>query len=143
MSEFSKLNERLKPYVEDYDSWLLAQADAYMDPDISEVEVKGVSYFDVNAKKPDGTIVSLKNIPLQVFCDVDVTDEDERTGRCYPVKWDTAEERAEDRFDIGNLNNYDTFVEELPDEELLPEDYELVEVIGFSDGHSFDDLEIE
>ena len=52
-------------------------------------------------------------------------------------------ERAEDYFDIGNLNNYDTFVEELPDEELLPEDYELVEVIGFSDGHSFDDLEIE
>ena len=56
MGQYSELNKKLQPFLEDYDTWLLNQADEYMDPSVSEVEVKGVSYFDVKVKTPEGEI---------------------------------------------------------------------------------------
>lgn len=142
MGQYSELNKKLQPFLEDYDTWLLNQADEYMDPRVSEVEVKGVSYFDVKVKTPEGEIKILKNIPLDVMADIDVTQEDENTGKIYPVKWDYIQDRLEDYFDFNNVDYFDTYVEGL-EEQCLPEDYELIEVLGFSDGHSFEDLQIQ
>lgn len=143
MSIYKELNEKLQPYVEDYDSWLADQVDAYMDPKVSEVEVSGVSYFKIKAKRTNGQVLEFDKIPLQVYCTLDVTDEDDRTGKCYPISWDKAQERAEELFNVQDLSNYDTYVETLPEEQLLPEYYELVGVIDFADGHSFEDLELQ
>lgn len=140
---FRKLDEELKRFVEDYDSWLLNQADAYMDPDISEITISGYSFFDIKAKNPEGKIVTMENIPLTVYANLDVTYEDENTGKVYPVKWDDIADDLESYFDFNDLDNFDTLVEELPESACLPEDYELEEVLGFADGHSFDDLTIE
>ena len=140
---FRKLDEELKRFVEDYDSWLLNQADAYMDPDISEITISGYSFFDIKAKNPERKIVTLENIPLTVYANVAVTTEDEDTGKIYPTKWDYVIDDLERYFDFNDLDNFDTLVEELPEDACLPEDYELEEVLGFAEGHSFDDLTIE
>ena len=76
------------------------------------------------------------------MADIDVTQEDENTGKIYPVKWDYIQDRLEDYFDFNNVDYFDTYVEGL-EEQCLPEDYELIEVLGFSDGHSFEDLQIQ
>lgn len=138
------LNERLEKFMEDwgYDAWLDRQADEYNDPHTSEVTIKGHSCFDIKAKKPDGEIVEMKKIPLEVYCTIDVTDEDEISGRTYTPRWSDIADDIEDRFDVNDLENYDTYVEDV-ECELLPEDWELVEVQGFSDGYGFDNLEIE
>ena len=84
----------------------------------------------------------MKKIPLEVYCTIDVTDEDEISGRTYTPRWSDIADDIEDRFDVTDLENYDTYVEDV-ECELLPEDWELVEVQGFSDGYGFDNLEIE
>lgn len=137
-----KINEQLEGFMEDYDTWLYQQADEYNDPRTTEVTIKGNSCFDIKAKKPNGEIVEMKNIPLEVYCVIDVVDDDEEYGTHVP-RWSEIADDIEDRFDINDLNNYETYVEDIPEEQLLPEDYKLEEVIGFSDGYGFDDLEIE
>ena len=126
-----------------YDAWLDRQADEYNDPHVAEITFTGVSYFNVKAKNKDGEIVELKDIPLQVYQTVDVTDEDEYSGRSYTPRWSDIDDKLDDYFRMDELDTFDTFVEELPDEKLLPEDYELVEVIDFAEGHGISDLEIE
>lgn len=114
-----KLNDDLEKFMEEFDKLRMNGA-----------VITGYSYFDIKAKKPDGEIVDMYNIPLQVHVDVlEDSEAEEFTG-------------VENYFDVTDLTNYDPYVEDV-ESELLPEDWELVEVIGFSEGHSFEDLEIE
>lgn len=138
-----KINEQLEGFMEDYDTWLYQQADEYNDPHTVEITIKGHSYFKVKAKNTNGEIVELDNIPLEVYQVIDTVDEDEEYGTHIP-RWHEIEDDIEDRyFDLANLDSFNTYVEDIPEEELLPEGYTLEEILGFAEGHSFEDLEIE
>ena len=139
------INRQLENIMEDfgYDAWLYQQADEYNDPHVTEITIKGHSYFKVQAKKPNGDVIELDKIPLEVHQTRDVTEEDERTGREYSRRWSAICDNLEDYFDIDDLDSFDTYVEDVPENELLPEKYELIKVLDFADEYSFEDLEVE
>ena len=110
-----------------YDSWLFRQADNYLNPLVDEVTIKGKSFFDVELKNGD----VLKNVQMNYRKDMSLADDED------PIHADDL--YIEDYFDLEELDYF-----ELSDDETkINDDNDIKRIIGFSDGHSLDDLEME
>ena len=134
--------EQVKKFVEDYDSWLLQQADEYNNPHVSELTLRGTTLFDVEAEK-DGKVETFKNVPMDYYKVIDVTDEDEISGRVSIPRWDDICDEIDGYFDFDELEYFELLDAEEENETQIPDGYKIVKILGFSEGHSFDDLEVE
>ena len=129
-----KLNEELDKLLEsDYDSWLYRQADDYMDPLVYELELDGLSCFDIVVLE-NGEEKTYTNIPLYYHKNVDLSDD-----FSSPPRWSTLENYLDEYMDFDNQ-----YFEEYDDHDdpdyPLPPNYTLVKVLGFAQGSSVEDL---
>ena len=110
-----------------YDSWLFRQAEDYLNPLVDEVTIKGFSFFDVELKNGD----VLKNVQMDYRKNMSLADGED------PIHADDL--HIEDYFDLEDLDCF-----EISDNETRLDNWDNVKrIIGFSDGHSIDDLELE
>lgn len=133
-----KLNESLSKLLEyGYDDYLAQCIDNYTDPKVSEFKIYGTSLYDIEAENGEETKV-FKNVPMEYSKWVDISDDYQ-----YPPRWSAIENNIDDYFDLGEIDNFEILDATSENETQVPEDYSLVSILGFSDGHSFNDLEVE
>lgn len=123
-----------------YDDWLMQQAENYYNPRVGEFTIRGTSLFDIEAEK-DGKIEIFKNVPMDYWKNVNVIDEDEISGKTYTPYWSDIE--VYDYFDLNELEYFELLNAEEQNETDVPDGYKIVRILGFSEGHSFDDLYVE
>lgn len=120
-----------------YDSYLAQCVENYMNPQVCELTIKGRSLYDLIAIDKDGKEEVFFNVPLNYRRNIDFSDEGF-------VRWDdVCDEIKEYYFDMAEVEHFE-FDEVLNESETyLPDEYNIIKIIGFSKGHSFEDLEIE
>lgn len=120
----------------DYDSYLAHCVENYMNPQVCELTIKGRSLYDIIAINKDGIEKVFFNVPLNYWKNIDFTDGHYR--------WDdVCDEIEEYYFDMAEVEHFE-FDEVLNENETyLPDDYNISKIIGFSKGHSFEDLTVE
>ena len=127
----------------DYDSYLANCVENYMNPQVCELTIKGRSLYDLIAIDKDGKEEVFFNVPLNYWKNIDVSDDCEEHPTYYP-RWDeVCDDIENDYFDFSELEYFE-FDEVLNESETyLPNDYNISKIIGFSKGHSFEDLTVE
>lgn len=127
----------------DYDSYLANCVENYMNPTCCELSIHGRSLYDVIAVNKDGKEEVFFNVPLSFWKNIDVSDDCEEHPTYYP-RWDEiADDIEEYYFDLSEVEHFDLEDAENRGETQLSDDYEITKIIGFSKGHSFEDLTVE
>ena len=127
----------------DYDSYLASCVENYMNPQVCELTIKGRSLYDLIATDKDGKEEVFFNVPLNYWKNIDVSDDCEEHPTYYPRWDDICDTFEEDYFDLTELEYFEFDEVQSEEETDLPEEYKIIKIIGFSDGHNFDDLEID
>lgn len=126
--------------MSDYDTYLARCVEDYYNPRVSELTIRGTSLFDVIACKKESSVQEIfTNVPMDYWKNIDVSDGDSPMPR-----WDDVCDKIEDDyFHLEELECFEYLDAEEENETQLPENYEVVKILGFSKGHSFEEFEIE
>jgi len=124
--------------MSDYDTYLANCVEDYMNPRVCELYVHGRSLYDLVVETEDGIEKTLHNVPMNYWKDIDLSDYK------FCPRWDDiCDTFEEDYFDLTELEHFEFDEVQSEEETYLPDEYKIIKIIGFSDGHNFDDLEID